>query len=871
MAQMNPFPGLRRFEADESHLFFGREKATDELLRRLRTHRFIAVVGTSGSGKSSLVRAGMLPDLYGGFMVSAGSDWRVAIMRPGDRPIRALAKALSAPSVLGRSDAEARMRQVITETVLQRGALGLVDVMRQARLPKSEHLLVVVDQFEELFRIGLGPDSKGTTDEAVAFVKLLLEAVGQVELPIYVMLTMRSEYLGDCTRFRDLPEAINDGQYLIPRMTRDQRSQAILGPVAVGGATITHRLVQRLLNDVGDNPDQLPILQHAMMRTWSFWEQERQLDEPIDLRHYQATGGMEEALSRHADEAFEELADDRGKQIAQAIFKRLTGKSDDNREMRQPTRLQRLCEVAKADEGQVIAVIDVFRRKGRSFLMPQPQVALNGNSVIDISHESLIRIWRRLKEWVEEEAQSARVYRRLAETAALRDEGKAGLWRDPDLQIALSWCDRVQPNQAWAERYHPRFREAMQFLDTSRTAARRRKLMGLVPAVGVPALVLALGCFKAYEILERRKLEAIQQVQQEKQAEIVQKQAKLDEIERQNQQIAQEKEEITQVAESAQADLEEREQRIQVAEQAVKELKVKVSETLLKVDDAAQQLTEVDGERAPAQEIQVLANTMKEEVAKLKQQAEQKLEVVSESGDSEPVAVIPVAEIAALEIDASPSSGEAKAVEIVLSSLDTETVSTALVSAGGEIEPAEQAAEGPMNPVRDAVAPSSCDDKLLQIKRLAENPEKTVTAKFQALQAVAGATDCAEALSLAESGIVSLQAIINNSATIMGPEDFVTCRQVKGVEPKGIANSFSPGNKVYMFARVNAPRTETLTLQWLKADGREFSNRSLRIKRNLKLGFRTFSWKMLRERGDYEVRLYNEANSLIGRRQFSVR
>src|SRR5205085_7422965 len=108
------------------------------------------------------------------------------------------------------------------------------------------------------------------------------------EAPLYVVLTMRSDYLGDCAQFRDLPEAINDGQYLIPRMTRDQRREAIEGPVAVGGATIAPRLVNCLLNDVGDNPDQLPLLQHALMRMWLHGEQQGDLDAPLDLAHYEA-------------------------------------------------------------------------------------------------------------------------------------------------------------------------------------------------------------------------------------------------------------------------------------------------------------------------------------------------------------------------------------------------------------------------------------------------------------------------------------------------------------------------------------------------------------------------------------------------------
>jgi WD40 repeat protein/energy-coupling factor transporter ATP-binding protein EcfA2 len=462
--QENPFPGLRPFEAHENDVFFGREGQTDELLRRLGRHHFLAVVGTSGSGKSSLVRAGLLPALFGGFMTKAGSSWRVAVMRPGNDPIANLAQALNHPDVFGLETEDAPIQTIITETVLRRGALGLVEVVQQARRPSYENLLIVVDQFEELFRFKQNSPRKDSGDEAAAFVKLLLEATQQQELPIYVVLTMRSDFLGDCAQFRDFPEAMNKSQYLIPRLTRDQLQAAITGPVGVGNAQITPLLVNRLLNDVGDNPDQLPIFQHALMRTWNY----HKIGEPIDLHHYEAIGGMDKALSQHADEIYNQLPHENCKKIAEKLFKCLTEKGADGRGIRRPTKLSEVCAVAEATEAVVINIVEQFRAPGCSFLMPPVSVTLNGNSVLDISHESLTRIWQKLKDWVEEEAQSARIYRRLAETLALHREDKAGLLRDPELTIALNWRERNKPNQAWARRYDPQFERAMQFLEGSK-------------------------------------------------------------------------------------------------------------------------------------------------------------------------------------------------------------------------------------------------------------------------------------------------------------------------------------------------------------------------------------------------------------------
>ena len=531
-APANPFPGLRPFEPHEYHLFFGRDGQSDELLRRLRQKRFVAVIGTSGSGKSSLVRAGLLPSLHGGLMVAAGSRWRVTIFRPGANPVGHLAEALNHEDGLGASGRDPEISRALTEATLRRGALGLVEAVRQARLPEGENLLIVVDQFEEIFRFK-STTAGQTADDAAAFVKLLLEATARRDLPVYVIITMRSDFLGDCAQFRDLPEAINDGQYLIPRMTRDQRREAVTGPVAVGGAEITPRLVNRLLNDVGDNPDQLPILQHALMRTWQQWAHETCREGPLDLDHYQSIGGMAEALSRHADKAYNELPDERSKTIAEKLFKLLTERGGDNRETRRPTRLAEISAVAEASEAEVVSVIDRFRRDGRSFLMPPVGVPLHSDTLVDISHESLIRGWGRLRGWVDDEAKSAVTFRRLAETAALHRAGEAGLWRDPDLSLALRWRETSRPNAAWGARYSPDFDAAMEFLEASQRERdeereerqrQRRKTLRLTQALAavlLAGLLLSLG-LTAYALRasasaerERKQAEAQRQVAEE--------------------------------------------------------------------------------------------------------------------------------------------------------------------------------------------------------------------------------------------------------------------------------------------------------------------------------------------------------------------
>jgi WD40 repeat protein/tetratricopeptide (TPR) repeat protein len=464
-AKMNPFPGLRPFSQEEDYLFFGREEQTIELLQRLGSNRFVAVVGTSGSGKSSLVRCGLLSELLGGRMLEAGAAWEIAVTHPGGNPLALLTDALLDADLYDREQEHARENLLAT---LSRSHFGLVEAVKQADLGEGTNFLLVVDQFEEVFRF----HEAGLRQQEAAneFVSLLLEAAAQKEVPIYVVLTMRSDFIGECGQFEGLAEMVNRGEFLIPRLTREQYKRVIEGPIKVAGGQIAPRLLQRLLNDLGQQADQLPCLQHALMRTWDVWAAKGDAD-ALDLDDYQRVGRMSQALSLHADEIYASLPGNRQRELCQGIFQALTVEESNSRGIRRPQRLGRLCQILEVPAEELRPIIDAYRQSGVTFLMPSPEVELTDQTIIDISHESLMRVWTRLRQWVEEETQAAGIYHRLSESADLHEQGKAGLYRDPELGIALAWRDAKRPNAAWAERYRPGFAVAMGFLEASRQAS----------------------------------------------------------------------------------------------------------------------------------------------------------------------------------------------------------------------------------------------------------------------------------------------------------------------------------------------------------------------------------------------------------------
>ncbi len=530
----SPYPGLRPFERDETDIFFGRDEHADQLIEKLGKSHFIAVLGLSGCGKSSLVRTGLLAGLKRGFLADAGERWRVAELPPGDHPFFNLAAALLPEEALGKELEKNYTRYfsvpdkalAFLQADLRQGPLSLHDLLNDTPLPENTNLLLVVDQFEEIFRYYQHTDA----NEAAAFVELLLASShrdprtnNQKKHRLYVVITMRSEFIGDCATFYDLPNAINQGLFLTPRLTRGQLREAIEGPARVFDGDVESKLVNRLLNDMGSEPDQLPLLQHALMRMWILASQENHDHIILTSEHYKKVGGLTEALSKHADEAYAEL-DSNQQTIAEILFRSLCDK-----DIRRPVKLTEVTTLANVPWEQVATVVEKLRQADRCFLTAPLGKMLEPDSLIDISHESLIRQWQRLKNWVKEETEFAELYQRLEETARRWEAGKAALWRTPELEIALAWRNKTKPTVQWANRYGQHFGLALHFLEESekqqqreeeekeKEAARQRQLkrirkqvvgavFGLIVMTG-----LALWALQNAELAEQRKADALSQ------------------------------------------------------------------------------------------------------------------------------------------------------------------------------------------------------------------------------------------------------------------------------------------------------------------------------------------------------------------------
>jgi energy-coupling factor transporter ATP-binding protein EcfA2 len=468
LSSARPFPGLRPFEEPDSGWFFGRSSEINELLKRLHRVRFVAIVGPSGCGKSSLIRAGVLPSIRDGYL---DSSWSICTFRPGEQPLDNLARAVSASI---SADFEG------VHKLLESSSMGLVKAIQAKQLSSGNKLLILVDQFEELFQFAQRHGDQ-SQEEVKAFLKLLLTAMNSNDVPLYLVLTMRMEWLSECSTYVGLAESINEGIYLVPQMSRRQFQQVILNPIETAGGMITTTLLDRMLNDLGGRSDQLPVLQHALMRLW----ERRRPGAPLDIAAYEAVGTFSNCLSDHAEEVFTEL-NDQQKKIAELLFRSIT-QVYKNRKIRRPRPFGELASLPGMNAMELKSVIAAFGRQGRSFLFTS-EGPLESSSVIDISHEALMRQWSRLAGWVEDEAELESRLFRLGEDAEEWDrtgrKDRSALYSGYKLQRA----EEVRPHLAQSK-------VEVEFLQASHKAERRTKLWRRGTFFLLPLLIIVAVLF----------------------------------------------------------------------------------------------------------------------------------------------------------------------------------------------------------------------------------------------------------------------------------------------------------------------------------------------------------------------------------------
>ena len=407
-----PYKGLEFFDCNDEDpkYFFGREKLIGKLLDHVRTSNFMALVGASGNGKSSVLRAGLLHQLKLGRRITGSDEWRIRITRPDRQPMQNLALAFVDEGLPDLDRAEALGR---ASGLLNKGALGLQRLVQASSAPR---VILVIDQFEEVFT------RCESIEEREQFFACLMGSLEETRDKLCLIIAMRADFVGKCLerQYSGLAQQIQQHMISVLPMESDELKAAICNPVKQVGLTVEPALVTEILNDIAGAPGSLPLLQYTLKALW----QQRQANQLV-LVAYQALGGITGTLDKRATEIYNsfEAAE---QQTVQHIFQQLTQLGEGTEDTRRCVFQDDLVADPKHPAARVQQVIYRLSSSENRLLVTSEVVSKADESarmaIVDVAHEALIRHWRLLRQWIEQNRDLLRQQRKI--------EASAEAWRD---------------------------------------------------------------------------------------------------------------------------------------------------------------------------------------------------------------------------------------------------------------------------------------------------------------------------------------------------------------------------------------------------------------------------------------------------------
>jgi class 3 adenylate cyclase/WD40 repeat protein len=419
-----PFRGLQVFDEADARLFFGREEVTARLVDAMSRRAFVAVVGSSGSGKSSVLRAGLIHTLRG----EQDRAWRIALFTPGEHPLESLAFALlgDAPLTEVRQLADDLAADPRTLRMAIQRMLRTAQDPRGGRRRPGGHVLVAVDQLEEAFTL--------CRDDAErdAFVANLVGVAGSIgtasrSSSAHVVVTLRADFYSHVAQHAELRDAIAASQVYLGQMDRESLRRAIEEPAVRNGWEIAPGLSDLMLHEVGEEPGALPLLSHALLETW-----QRRRGVRMTLRGYEEAGGVRRAIAASADRIYDAL-DDSERPIARSIFIRLTELGDGTQDTRRRVHRSELLPDDPSEAAAVRRVLDA---------LSDARLVIVGDETVEVAHEALIREWPTIREWLDQDREGIRLHRRVTEAAIdweLSERDPGNMYRGARLAQALEW------------------------------------------------------------------------------------------------------------------------------------------------------------------------------------------------------------------------------------------------------------------------------------------------------------------------------------------------------------------------------------------------------------------------------------------------
>ncbi len=607
-----PYPGLRPFTEEESIFFKGRDNHIKQIITQLQDKKIVIVTGASGAGKSSLIFAGVVPNARAGFFKATFNSWRVVSFRPERSPLHNLSRELALNLDLDYKD-------VFNE--LKYGFSALVNIYKNSKYyidPESKqwknadeqtlkklksqgsNLLIIADQFEEFFTNPENFAGNHPSIEAYTTVNLLLETASialEENLPIFIIVTMRSDFISDCVAFKGLPEYIGFSQFFVPRLKRNELQQVIEEPAKLAGGKVSKRLVEVLINEIRESSDPLPILQHTLHQLWLTANNGQ---DELDLIHLAKNAGLHTSylnqqdkqifnawfeklnenekkyfekpsvsnvLNYHANRLYDNaylyflentpwiedktvISEEDAHYIIKTTFIGLT-RIDEGRAVRNRITLKEITNLVNKPGityEVVNGVINIFREPGSTFIRPfiDPDFPdtryIPADTVLDITHEALIRNWQLLQQWEREEEENVNDFLEFkVQLKRWLDSGKKKEYLLPlgPLTYFEKWYQRCKPNEYWIAKYdkstlsnQEKIEQARYlaeniklYLETSRNyiiaQEKRKKALRRILSIATVIIISVLIGFTMWALKEKRNADLQRQIAERQKNEAI--------------------------------------------------------------------------------------------------------------------------------------------------------------------------------------------------------------------------------------------------------------------------------------------------------------------------------------------------------------
>ena len=485
-------PGLSPFTAAQQKLFLGRKRQVDDLLGIMQSSRFIGVVGQAGSGKTSLIQAGLIPALERGFDGLAGKKWAIAYCRTGVTPIENLAAALAEENVLVNEEKSSLALQQEIVGEIRKDHSGLLRVASQKESLQHKNLLIILDQFEDIFQFEALCKMRyeqWELDISLLFNNLA-RAVAAAKAPIYVLIGLRSSFLPRMYNYRSIQDYLNAGLYALPLLRQDDLKQIIHGSLKANNILLTEEAAVFLEKGYDQNAHNLPFLQlclqrlvqkRAMALPLQTGKEEhstlsRGTEATIDINELSEWGDPTQGVAASLEKFYsQQLAHDQV--LMQQLFKLIThpGTLPDIQEPRTLKHVQEITEVPRSVLKRLLIEIQKSVPSVLEFIQPFThktdylhEDSINDDTIINIGNTHLVYRWQRLLDWINEERESRDTYLRLSERALLFEKGEAGYLIPPDLDVMLQWYSREMPKKVWANQFNSIYRLAIEYLLNSK-------------------------------------------------------------------------------------------------------------------------------------------------------------------------------------------------------------------------------------------------------------------------------------------------------------------------------------------------------------------------------------------------------------------